>query len=155
MISRFFWHTCAILILSVAAVAQQIEIVTPQGKRTVNDGKTLGIVIDGGGSAISTGVKGYLPVPFNCTITGWTILADQTGSCVLDVWKDTYANHPPTIADVITASDKPTLSAATKSTSTTLTGWTKMVTAGDVLAFSVTSASAVTRVTLTISVNRR
>lgn len=112
-------------------------------------------MVDGGGSAISTGVKGYLQVPFNCTITGWTILADQSGSAVLDVWKDTYANHPPTIGDVITASAKPTLSAASKATSTTLTGWTTTITAGDVLAFSVTSASTITRVTLTLSVNRR
>lgn len=153
---RYLCHSFAILILFAASVcAQSIEIVTTSGKKTVTEAKTVGIVIDGGGSAITTGVKGYLQIPFNATITGWTILADTSGSCVVDVWKDTYANYPPTIADVITASAKPTLTAATKATSTTLTGWTTTITAGDVLAFNVNSASTVTRITVTLSINRR
>ena len=48
---------------------------------------------------------------------------------------------PPTVADTITASAKPTLSSATKSEDTTLTGWTTAVTAGDVFGFMVDSAS--------------
>ena len=32
-----------------------------------------------------------------------------SGSIVIDVWKDTYANFPPIVADTITASAKPTL----------------------------------------------
>lgn len=153
---KFFCHCFAIVSLfTAAAFSQSIEIVTSGGKKTVTEGKTLGITIDGGGSVITTGVKGYLSVPFNCTITGWTLVSDVSGSVVVDVWKDTYANYPPTIADVITASAKPTLSSANKNTSTTLTGWTTTVTAGDVLAFNVNSAATVTRVTLTLSVNRR
>ncbi len=116
----------------------------------------LGITIDGGGIAITTGVKGYLSVPFACTITANTLLstdaAATVGSIVIDIWKDTYANYPPTIADTITASAKPTLSSANKSTDSTLTGWTVAVAAGDVLAFNVDSATTVTRVTLVLAV---
>src|SRR6266478_2257713 len=90
--------------------------------------KAIPFVIDGGGLAITTGIKGDLQIPFACTITSWTLLADQSGSIVIDLWKDTYANYPPTIADTITASAKPTLSSATKNTSSTLTGWTTSVT---------------------------
>jgi hypothetical protein len=50
---------------------------------------TLGIVIDGGGAVIATGVHGDLRIPFACTITKATLLADQSGSIVIDVWKDT------------------------------------------------------------------
>ena len=117
----------------------------------------LGIVLDGGGSAITTGVKGFLNVPFACTITGWTLLstdaAATAGSIVIDVWKDTYANYPPTVADTITASAKPTLSAANKNTSTTLTGWTTAIAAGDVLGFNVDSAATVVKVTLSLTVS--
>jgi len=41
-----------------------------------------------------------------------------------------------------------------KSVNSTLTGWTTSVTANDVLRFSVTSAAAVTNVTLTLKVKR-
>lgn len=115
---------------------------------------TVGITIDGGGSAITTGVKGYIEVPFAGTITAATLLADQSGSIVIDVWKDTYANYPPTDADSITSAAPPTISSATKSQDTTLTGWTTSVTAGDILGFNVDSITTVTRVTLILSIQR-
>jgi hypothetical protein len=52
-------------------------------------------------SASPTGVKGDITVPFSCAITEWTLLADQTGSIGVDIWKDTYANYPPTSADTL------------------------------------------------------
>lgn len=108
-------------------------------------------IIDGGGSAITTGVKGDVEIPFACTITAARLFADQSGSIVVDIWKDTYANYPPTVADTITASAKPTLSSATKSEDTTLTGWTTSITAGNTLRFNVDSASTVTRVTVSLT----
>ena len=112
------------------------------------------IIIDGGGATITTGVKGDIEVPFACTITAWELLADQSGSIVVDVWKDTYANFPPTVADTITGSEKPTLSSATKNQDTNLTTWTTSVSAGDILRFNVDSATTVTRVTLSLTVTR-
>lgn len=108
--------------------------------------RTLTAVIDGGGSAITTGAKkAYIQVPYSGTITEWTLLADQTGSIVIDVWKDTYANYPPTVADTITASAKPTITTAIKNTSSTLTGWTTSVTAGDIIEFNVDSVTSITK----------
>jgi hypothetical protein len=111
-------------------------------------------IIDGGGSAITTGVKGFIEVPFACTITGWTIIADQSGSIVVDVWKDTYANAPPTVADTIAGSEKPTLSSAQKNQDLTLTTWTTSIAAGDILAFNVDSITTCTRVTVGIRATR-
>lgn len=115
---------------------------------------TLTFVIDGGGSAITTGQKGHLEIPFACTINGWTLLADQSGSIVIDVWKDTYANYPPTVADTIAGTEKPTLSAVIKNQDLALTTWTTAVAAGDILAFNVDSVATVTRVTLSIKVTK-
>lgn len=112
----------------------------------------IALVIDGGGSAITTGVKGDLMIPFAATIASATVLADQSGSIVIDVWKDTYTNYPPTSGDSITASAKPTLSSAAASQDTTLTGWTTSISAGDTLRFNVSSASTVTRVALILKV---
>lgn len=114
----------------------------------------LGITIDGGGSAITTGTKGYLLIPYACTITAADLVADQSGSIVIDVWKDTAANFPPTDADSITAAAPPTLSAAQRSADSTLTGWTTSLAAGDYLAFHVDSVSTVTRVTLALRTTR-
>ncbi len=124
----------------------------PAGLTTAAKTKSIGIVIDGGGSAITTGVKGDVSVPFACTITGARLLSNESGSIVIDIWKDTYANYPPTVADTITAAAKPTLSTATKSDDTTLTGWTTSISAGDTLRFNVDSITTCTRVVLQLTV---
>lgn len=111
-----------------------------------------GITIDGGGSALTTGLKGFVSIPFAGTITRVRLLADQVGSVVIDIWKDSYANFPPTIADTITAAAKPTISAANKSEDSTLTEWTTAIIAGDVLAFNVDSIATITRVTLELTI---
>lgn len=103
-----------------------------------------------GGSVITTGTKGEGQADFTGVIQSATILADQSGSIVIDIWKDTYANYPPTIADSIVASAPPTLSGAAKFTDSTLTGWTTAVTAGDTFKFNVNSIASCTRVTLII-----
>ena len=116
--------------------------------------RAFGAVIDGGGSVITTGVKGFIPVPYTGTITRVTVLSTDAsataGSIVVDLWKDTYANYAPTDADSITASAPPTLSSANKSQDSTLTGWTTSVTAGDIVGFNVDSASTVTHVTVVV-----
>lgn len=111
-------------------------------------------IIDGGGVAITTGIKGDLALDFAATINQVTLLADQSGSIVVDIWKDTYANYPPTNADSICASAKPTLSAATKSKDSTLTGWTTSVAAGDTLRFNVDSITTCTRVLVLLKMTR-
>lgn len=112
-------------------------------------------VIDGGGAAIATGKSGDLIIDYACTISKATLLADQTGSIVVDIWKLTYSvNTPPTVANTITASALPTLSSAQSERDTTLTGWTTSVSAGDQLRFNVNSATTVTRVTLALECDK-
>ena len=112
------------------------------------------IIIDGGGATITTGIKGDIEVPFDCTITQWTALGDQTGSIVVDVWKDTYANYPPTVADTIAGSEKPTISSAVKGQDTSLTTWTTAVTVGDTIRYNVDSVTSIQRVTVNLWCDR-
>jgi hypothetical protein len=111
-----------------------------------------GITIDGGGSTPATGTKGFYQVPYSGTITGWTLLADVSGSAVITVKKSTFAGFPTTTS--IVASAPPTLTSQQNATSTTLTGWTTAVTAGDVLEYDLTSVSTVTRLTLEIQITK-
>lgn len=119
----------------------------------------VSFIIDGGGAAIGTGLKGWLHFDFPWTINEVTTLADQTGSIVVDIWKTTYANYAPgthpVVADSITASAPPTLSSASKAQDSTLTGWTTAVNVDDILAFNVTSASTVQRVSIGLKGTRR
>lgn len=132
-----------------------LELSSPNIRMTANQ-RTSAIVwtIDGGGAAITTGQKGYIEIPFACTITSARSFADQSGSIVVDVWKDSYANYPPVDADSITASAPITISATTKSQDSTLTGWTTSVSAGDILGFNVDSVSTITRLTIVLSVTK-
>ena len=107
------------------------------------------VTIDGGGSAITTGEKKLTLEPgITGTIVGWTMAGDQTGSMVMDIWKANAAI--PTNANSITGSAKPTLSSARRGNSTTLTGWTTAVAAGDVFIFEVESITSFTHMTLTL-----
>jgi hypothetical protein len=112
----------------------------------------FGITIDAGTSIITTGLKNWVTIPYDCTIASWQLLADISGSIVIDLWKDTLANYPPDASDSITASAKPTLSSQTSNSSSTLTGWTTSVSAGDVVAFNVDSVTDIHKITLTIGV---
>ena len=114
----------------------------------------LEFVIDGGGSAISTGIKFDYELPYAGVFTAVRMFADQSGSIVVDLWKDTYANYPPTNADSITASAKPTISSATKSQDTTLTGWTTSFSAGDVIRVNVDSCTSITKATVSLRIRR-
>ena len=105
-------------------------------------------IIDGGGSAITTGSKGFLQIPAAYTITGWTLVADQAGSAVIDVRKSTYSGFPTNSS--ICAADLPTLSAVQKNQNLSAGTWTTAVTAGDILEFIVNSATTVTKLSLTI-----
>lgn len=124
------------------------NVVSPTARKVV-----IGITVDGGGAAITTGQKGYISSPVSGTIVSARLLADQSGSVVIDVWKDRFANGLPTVADTITSGAKPTLSSQTTAEDVVLSGWTKTVTEGDVFGFNVDSASTVQRVTLALTIS--
>jgi hypothetical protein len=118
---------------------------------------SMTIVIGNGSTAIATGLNGQSGIyfPFGATLTAWTLTADASGSIVIDVWKDTYANFPPTNADSITNGHEPALSAAQKAQDTNITDWTTTtINADDVLYFNVDSASTVKQVTLTFTMTK-
>lgn len=108
--------------------------------------------IDGGGSTPGTGAKGQISIPSACTLTGWVITADQSGSAVVDVLRSTYAGFPGSLAS-IAGSAKPTLSSAQKNENLTLTGWgSTAISAGDIIQFNLNSVTTVTRINITINV---
>ena len=154
-------------VTSVAAGAgMSFSTITTTGTVAASSGaRTRGIefVIDGGGSAITSTVCSFtagqlctLHVPMACTITNATLIGDgQSGSAVIEVASVSRATFIsgtiPTSGNKITASAPPTISSAKASSDSTLTGWTTSVAADTIMAFSVTSATTLTRVTVSLT----
>jgi hypothetical protein len=113
----------------------------------------IGVSVDGGASTPLTGSKGFVKVPYACTVTGWTILADQSGSCAFDVKRAVNIAGLGSTSSIVSASP-PTLSAATGVDSTTLTGWTTALSAGDYLEFVLNSVSTIKRALLQLTVTK-
>jgi hypothetical protein len=114
--------------------------------------RQLTFVITDGGSVLTTGVKVYgLAVEYACTIIAATLVADASGSVVLDVLKCALGSYAGSLTSIV-ASAPPTLSTAITSQDVTLSGWTTSVSADDVIRVSVTSASTVTWVNLVLTV---
>lgn len=137
-----------------ATGAAQFDGDITTGGNIVGDKLWWGIEIDGGGSAITTGLKRRIKIPYDCTLVAdsvdghfWQIGLDQSGSIGLDLWMDSYSNYPPTNADRISGtvgSQNPRVSAATKGGSGTTTGWTLNLVGGRYLFVNVDSVSTAT-----------
>jgi hypothetical protein len=129
---------------SALTVAEMDDNIDTLGRRRIV------LVIDGGGVTIASNAKVDIPDLPACTIIDWTMVLDASSTTTVDLLKSTYANYPTMTS--ITASAKPATSAAQKNTSSTLTGWTTTIAAGDVLRMNVDTPGAAKRITLTLEV---
>lgn len=125
---------------------------------TANVG-ALEFIIGDGSITIPVGVQGYLAVPFDCTITGWALAADQAGSTTIDVWRCTQAQFDggithPVLADSITGGSPLIMVNAASAEASTVTGWGTTLAAGDWLAFPALTAQTITRLTVVLNVVR-
>lgn len=112
--------------------------------------RSIGMVFDGGGSTPTPGSVGYVVCPCSGVIDRWDIVADQSGSAVVDVWK--VAGAIPTDANRIAGTEKLTLSAQQLASDTSLSSWTTAVTAGDVFGFELESVTTCTRITAEVRI---
>lgn len=113
----------------------------------------IGIIFDGGGSALTSGATHYLVVPFACTIFAWNILVD-TGTATLKTWRKATGTAIPTVADTISTSGV-AISSGTSVRSTTVSDFTSTaIVANDIIAFNLFAVSSATQVTFIIECNQ-
>jgi hypothetical protein len=112
------------------------------------------LLIGNGTTVIAAGLCGDVEIPCTGDIIAWRLVTcdGTTGDLVVDTWKDSYANFPPTVADTIWGGSKPTLTADEKQEAT---GLSIAVTAGQWLRFNVDSAATVTLASLNITIHRK
>jgi hypothetical protein len=112
---------------------------------------SCGVTFDGQGGTISNGKTAYVQVPYAGTITGWTLVANVAGNCTVTVFKDTYANYPPTSPTDNIFVTQPALSGVNKLNAT---GLSVAVTAGDYIGFTISGVLTVSWVNLTLTINK-
>lgn len=112
-------------------------------------------VFQNGGNPLVALMCGDLEVQSDCTISSVTMVTDQVGSIVINIWKCTFAQFDnsthPVAGDKITASAPPTISSGVSYHDTTLTGWTRSLSKGDILRFNIDSSSTVTRASISLT----
>jgi hypothetical protein len=128
---------------STGSVSVKLLLTDTEAASPMNSEFVFGAGIGDGVNPITTGEVGSSIIPYNGTILGWYIIGDTTGSIVVDIWKDTFANYPPTVGDTITGTEKPTLASQNKNSDLTLTTWNTSVLAGDVVRFKVDSVDGI------------
>jgi len=105
-----------------------------------------------GGDEITAGIALDFRVPYNLEILAWSLLADQTGDILLDLWKDTFANYPPTIADTVVGTEPPEIIAGIKAELSPVTDWEAIWLKGECVRVNVDSVTDIARVTLCLDV---
>ena len=108
-------------------------------------------IIDGGGSVPGTGLRGTIQIPTNCTITGWSLIADASGGAVIDVLKSDFTTYPSNAS--ICGTDKPTLASSIKQANFTPVAWSTSLAQGDVVQFNLVSVTTCKRLCLTLFVS--
>ncbi len=115
--------------------------------------ESFGFSLDGGGSAVVSGSTRVITIPYDCVIKTWTLLADQSGSAVIDIKRSTYANYASPVS-MVGSGNKPTLTSQTQNTAIP-TSWTSTrIIAGDIIHFVNDSASTVTWLNLVLTVSK-
>jgi len=114
---------------------------------------SCGVTFDGGGQVIQTKTA-YVQIPYNGTLTSWSMVADQAGACTIAVSKSTFAGFPPTspvysVNPAIPATNQ----TATNPTPTYNVGMAT-ITAGDVLKFDISAITTITWVNLSIKITK-
>lgn len=126
---------------------------------TQEEYKPIDLIIDGGGADITTGVKGYIRIWPGLTVIGWSLGGDNAlNEIVVDVWMDSHANYPPTVADTMVGggNTKPALSGAITAEDDPVDWDTTDIPAGYWLCFNVDSVGGTKpkRVTIALKVQR-
>ena len=118
---------------------------------------SCGVIFTAVSGVVTNGTTGYAQVPYNGTITGWTLVSTSaSGSCTVTVFKDTFANYPPTSPTDNIFTVQPALVSQIKNQNLapTFLGSQATVAAGDWIGFTISGVALVSWVNLTLSITK-
>ena len=101
-------------------------------------------------TTLSPFTVGSFTIPYNGTITGWTIFSDVSGSCTVDFLSGSYVSYPPTTS--IFSGNAPNLVSNVKNE---LLSLSIPVVAGDILLCNLTAISGtMSRIDVTLLITK-
>jgi hypothetical protein len=112
--------------------------------------------LDGGGSVLTltvpTTAGACVLITRPCTITQWTIWADQSDSATVDIWRANGA-VPTSANSIVGSGNKPALSSQQINSANPNSSWTSVaLVPGDLIGFGLTVAPATaTRITVALT----
>lgn len=112
--------------------------------------RTINYVVDNGSAPMFAGDKGCLTIDVSGVIESWVMVADRIGSITVDIKKSSFEDYPNTVS--ICGNSKPELQNENKNTDDILSGWNKIINAGDILNYEVTSAVSVYKFSISLKV---
>jgi len=113
---------------------------------------SVSMTLHAGSYALIPGIKGAKKMPFAGEITSAELVADFAGDIEVEILKSTYSTWP-TMTSIV-GSNPLTLSGAIKTTNSTLTGWTTGFAKDDYLIFKLNSVNIISRITVSLEVDR-
>ena len=123
------------------------------GGNLFNIPSQINFIFDGAGSPVENNSSGYVQIPYNTKITGWTLLANQNSTSTVQVLTSNFSNHP-TYTVISGSANQPALVNASKASSSTLTGWVTAIPADAYLQFVVASNDVATNLTISLKCAR-
>jgi len=109
--------------------------------------ETFGVVVDGAGSIITIGSKGFRYIPYACTIRNAVLIGNTTGTADFAVWRDTSLNLSGLTIGGISLNNRQSAQG--------ITGFTADLAENDVLEFRIQgSPASITRASLFIEVEK-
>ena len=125
--------------------AGNISAATPGTDYIVTEYATFGIDINGSGNVPATGSKGFITIPFACTVQNWYLACDASGDVVIDL-------KVSGTSIVGGGGNKPTLTGA-QSGNAAVVSWTDdTMAAGVIIEFNLDSIATITHVNLVLKV---
>lgn len=112
---------------------------------------TIKVTFDGGGYVLPTSLVIWTPVVKAGTISSVSLSSYDTGSVVVGISKCAGSAFPGSLSSIV-ASAPPTLTSANWYKDMVLTAWTKSLAVDDVVYFTITSCSGITRLVVQLGI---
>jgi len=107
------------------------------------------------GNPLRPGIVGDITIGYDATIVGVQVLAMETGSITLDIWRSAYGSFPATATQSICGANLPEISNGYKYQDLTVAGWLTTVNRTDTLRINVQAAGCISQCTVSLLLQRR
>jgi hypothetical protein len=124
------------------------------GSVNPSNAETIKFFFDDHSGTPGTVLWGAYVIPWDCYIEDWTLLSDVSGSISVDIRKVEYAGYPDVAANSICDANYPLLSSATKNSDSTLAGWSRNISAGDIIIARVLTVATLSKAYLSLDVSK-